>query len=156
MAETISGKLDASPHRFAIVAARFNEFFTRKLLDAAVDVLVRHGAQPERITQVWVPGSFEIPLAARKLAESGRCDAVICIGCLLRGQTLHFDLIAAECARGIAQAALATGVPVTFGVVTADTLEQAVDRCGAKAGNKGAEAALAAIEMANLLATLAR
>jgi len=156
MAETISGKLDASPHRFAIVAARFNEFFTRKLLDAAVDVLVRHGAQPEHITQVWVPGSFEIPLAARKLAESGRCDAVICIGCLLRGQTLHFDLIAAECARGIAQAALATGVPVTFGVVTADTLEQAVDRCGAKAGNKGAEAALAAIEMANLLATLAR
>lgn len=156
MPHVISAKLDAAGRRFALVAARFNEFITARLIDGALDALTRHGADPARITQVWVPGAFEIPLAAQKLAQSGRCDAVICLGCVIRGQTPHFDYVAGEAAKGIAQVALATGVPVIFGVVTADTLEQALDRAGAKHGNKGADAALAAIEMVNLLPQLAR
>ena len=156
MPHVISAKLDAAGRRFALVAARFNEFITTRLIDGALDALARHGADPARITQVWVPGSFEIPLAAQKLAQSGRYEAVICLGCVIRGQTPHFDYVAGEAAKGIAQVALATGVPVIFGVVTADTLEQAIDRAGAKHGNKGADAALAAIEMVNLLPQLAR
>jgi len=156
MPHVISAKLDAAGRRFALVAARFNEFITTRLIDGALDTLTRHGADPACITQVWVPGSFEIPLAAQKLAQSGRCDAVICLGCVIRGQTPHFDYVAGEAAKGIAQVALATGVPVIFGVVTADTLEQAIDRAGAKHGNKGADAAAAAIEMVNLLPQLAR
>jgi 6,7-dimethyl-8-ribityllumazine synthase len=155
MNTVISAKLDASPFRFALLIARFNEFITSRLLAGALDELVRHGADPKRITQVWVPGSWEIPLAAQKLAASGKYAAVICLGCVIRGQTPHFEYVAAEVAKGIAQVALTTGVPVTFGVVTADALEQAIDRAGAKTGNKGADAARAAIEMANLLTILA-
>jgi len=151
MAKTISAKLDAAPHRFVLVMARFNEFITSRLASGAIDALVRHGAQEENLTQVWVPGSWEIPLAARKLADSGRYAAVICLGCVIRGQTPHFEYVAAEVAKGIAHVSLDTGVPVTFGIITADSLEQAIDRAGTKAGNKGADAALAAVEMANLL-----
>ena len=151
MAETISAKLDAGPHHFAIVVSRWNEFITTRLLNGTIDTLIRHGAERDNLTQVWVPGSWEIPLAAQRLAASGRYGAIICLGCVIRGQTPHFEYIAAEVAKGISQVSLSTGVPVTFGVVTADSLEQAIDRAGTKAGNKGADAALAAIEMANLL-----
>jgi 6,7-dimethyl-8-ribityllumazine synthase len=154
MPVTISAKLDAAAHRFAVVAARFNDFIVGKLVEGALDTLVRHGAAPDGITQVWAPGSFELPLIAHRLAASGRFAAVICVGCVIRGQTPHFEYVAGEAAKGIAQAALATGVPVAFGVVTADTLEQAIDRAGGKHGNKGAEAALTAIEMANLMGLL--
>jgi 6,7-dimethyl-8-ribityllumazine synthase len=156
MAKVVSAKLEAGPHRFVLVASRYNEFITTRLVDGAIDALVRHGAKPDNITQVWVPGSFELPLAAQKLARSGDYAAVICLGCLIRGQTPHFDFIAHECAKGIAQVSLGTEVPVTFGVITADSLDQAVDRAGTKAGNKGADAALAAVEMVNLLALLAK
>lgn len=155
MPETISAHLDAAPHQFALVVSRFNEFITSRLLSGALDALTRHGARDENLTQVWVPGSWEIPLAARKLAESGRYAAVICLGCVIRGQTPHFEYVAAEVAKGIAHIALDSGVPVTFGVITADSLEQAIDRAGTKAGNKGADSAMAAIEMANLLPKLA-
>lgn len=154
MPETISAKLEAGANRFAIVVSRFNEFVSTRLLDGAVDALVRHGADREHVTLVWVPGSFELPLAAHELAASGRFAAVICLGCLIRGQTPHFEYIANETAKGIAQASLSTRVPVTFGVITADSLEQAIDRAGSKQGNKGADAALAAIEMANVLSAI--
>jgi 6,7-dimethyl-8-ribityllumazine synthase len=154
MTEVISAKLDAAPFRFAMVVARFNEFITSRLVDGAMDELTRHGANPDNLTQVWVPGSWELPLVAQKLAASGRYAAVLCLGCVIRGQTPHFEYVAAEVAKGIAQASLATGVPVTFGVITADSLEQAIDRAGAKTGNKGADAARSAIEMANLLAVI--
>lgn len=155
MAETISAKLDAGPRHFAIVVSRWNEFITTRLLNGAIDTLIRHGAEHDNLTQVWVPGSWEIPLAAQRLAASSRYGAIICLGCVIRGQTPHFEYVAAEVAKGIAQVSLGTGVPVTFGVVTADSLEQAIDRAGAKAGNKGADAAMAAIEMANLLPRIA-
>lgn len=154
MTQVISAKLDAKPHRFALVVARFNEFITSRLVNGAMDELVRHGAEADNLVQVWVPGSWEIPLAAQKLAASGKYAAVICLGCVIRGQTPHFDYIAAEVSKGIAQVSLTTGVPTSFGVITADSLEQAVDRAGAKTGNKGADAARAALEMANLLAAL--
>jgi 6,7-dimethyl-8-ribityllumazine synthase len=156
MPETISANLDAGSNRFAIVVARFNEFISTRLLHGAVDALTRHGADADLLTQVWVPGSFEIPLAAQKLASTGRYAAVICLGCVIRGQTPHFEYIASEVAKGVAQAGLTTGVPVTFGVITADSLEQAVERAGAKHGNKGADAAVAAIEMANLMAAISK
>ena len=156
MAETLSAKLDAGPHRFAIVVSRWNEFITNRLLNGTIDALVRHGAQPDNLTQVWVPGAWETPLAAQRLATTGRYAAVICLGCVIRGQTPHFEYIAAEVAKGIARVSLETGVPITFGVITADSLEQAIDRAGTKAGNKGADAALAAIEMANLLPQIAQ
>lgn len=154
MPEVISAKLDASPHRFALVVARFNEFITSRLVSGAIDELTRHGAEHDNITQVWVPGSWEIPLAAQKLAVANQHAAVICLGAVIRGQTPHFDYVAAEVAKGVAHVSLATGVPVTFGVITADSLEQAIDRAGAKTGNKGADAARAALEMANLLRIL--
>ena len=154
MTEVISAHLDAGPHRFALVVARFNEFITSRLVSGALDELTRHGANPDNLTQVWVPGSWEIPLAAQRMAASGHYAAVICLGCVIRGQTPHFDFVAGEVAKGIAQVSLSTGVPVTFGVITADSLEQAIDRAGAKTGNKGADAARAAIEMANLLAVI--
>lgn len=147
------GKLNAAGQRFAIVVSRFNAFITERLLDGALDGLRRCGATKQDITIVRVPGAFEIPMAARKLADSGHHAAVICLGCLLRGDTAHYDVIANECARGIGQSAQDTGVPHAFGVLTCDTLEQAIDRAGLKMGNKGFEAALAAVEMANVGAT---
>jgi 6,7-dimethyl-8-ribityllumazine synthase len=148
------GALDAREHRVALVVSRFNELFTEKLLAGALDCLKRHGADDRNLHVVRVPGSFEVPLAAKVLAESGRHDAVVCVAAVIRGATPHFDLVAGEIARGIGQVALATGVPVTFGVLTTDTLEQAVERSGTKAGNKGWDAALAAIEMVNVLRDL--
>lgn len=148
---TIEGKLDAKGLKTAIVASRFNDFVTTKLIEGAVDCLSRHGAAEKEITVIRVPGSFELPLAAKKAASSGKYDAIICLGALIRGQTPHFDYIAAEVTKGIAQVSMDTSIPVTFGVITADTLEQAIDRAGAKSGNKGFEAALGAVEMADLL-----
>ncbi len=154
MTRYIQGDLSAGPFRFALVVSRFNEFVTGRLVEGAIDTLVRHGCAEEMITCIRVPGSFELPLVARRVAESGKYDAVICLGCVIRGQTPHFEYVATQAARGIAQAAIDTGLPITFGVVTADTLEQAIERAGSKAGNRGADAAAGAIEMANLLAKL--
>ena len=151
----IEAKLDASGLRFALIVSRFNEALTTRLESGAVDCLVRHGAMDDQISVVRVPGAWEIPLVAAKLADSGSYDAVICLGALVRGGTAHFDLIAAEVSKGIAQAAVKTGVPITFGVITADNLEQAVERAGTKMGNKGWEAAQAAIEMARLYGLVA-
>lgn len=156
MANTISGRLDATPHRFALVVSRWNDFITSRLLDGATDALVRHGAAPDNLDVVWVPGSWEIPLAVKRLAQSRQYAAVVALGCLIRGQTPHFEYIAAEIAKGLAQISLDTGIPVSFGVITADTLEQAIERAGTKGGNKGRDAAMAAIEMANLLPQLGR
>ena len=147
------GFLVASPEaRFAIVLARFNELIGKSLLEGARDALLRHGVQEERITLARVPGAFEIPLAAQELAKTGKYDAVICLGAVIRGATGHYDYVAGQMAAGIAQASLSTGVPVLFGVLTTDTIEQAIERAGTKAGNKGADAALAALEMVDLLA----
>ena len=156
MAQTLSAKLDAASLRFAIVVSRFNELIGAKLLDGATDTLIRHGADAADITTVWVPGAFEIPLAAKKLAASGRYAAMLALGCVIRGQTPHFDYIANEVTKGIAQISLATEVPIALGVITADTLEQAIDRAGGKHGNKGTDAARTAIEMANLLVLLSK
>jgi 6,7-dimethyl-8-ribityllumazine synthase len=149
--KAVEGKLDATGLKTAVIASRFNDFITNKLIEGAIDCLVRHGSAEKDITVVRVPGSFEIPTATARAAASGKFDAVVCLGALIRGQTPHFDYIASEVTKGIAQVSLDTGVPVAFGVITADTLEQAVDRAGAKSGNKGFEAALSAIEMADLL-----
>jgi 6,7-dimethyl-8-ribityllumazine synthase len=154
MPDKIVADLVVKNQRFALLCSRFNEFITSRLLEGALDELLRHGADQQRITELWVPGSFEIPLAAKKLAETGKFDAVVCLGCIIRGQTPHFDYIASEAAKGVAQVGLQTGVPCVFGVITADNLEQAVDRAGTKAGNKGADAARTAIEMTNLLAAI--
>jgi 6,7-dimethyl-8-ribityllumazine synthase len=148
--KVVEGKLEADGLRFGLVVSRFNEALTSRLEAGAIDCLVRHGADPEAITVFRVPGAWEIPMVAAKVARGGAFDAVVCIGALVRGGTAHFDLLAAEVAKGIAQTAMSAGVPVTFGVITADTLEQAVERAGTKMGNKGWEAALAAIEMARL------
>jgi len=146
----LAGKLNAAGLRFAIVVSRFNEFITERLLRSAYDGLIRAGAKDANIKIVRVPGSFEIPSAARTLAETKKYDAIICLGCLLRGDTAHYDVIVNEVTRGIGQSAQETGVPHAFGVLTCDTLEQAIDRAGLKMGNKGLDAALAAVEMANL------
>ena len=151
MAKTHEGKLEAHGLKFALVASRFNEFFVSRLLDGAIDCLVRHGASEEDLEIAWVPGSWELPLVARRFAEQGRHDAVIALGAVIRGATPHFDYVAGETAKGLAQVSLQTGVPVSFGVITTDTIEQAVERAGTKAGNKGADAAAAAIEMVSLL-----
>jgi len=148
--KAVAGKLNAAGLRFGIVVSRFNEFITERLLRSAYDGLIRSGAHDKDIEIVRVPGSFEIPSAARTLAETKKYDAIICLGCLLRGDTAHYDVIVNEVARGIGQSAQETGVPHAFGVLTCDTLEQAIDRAGLKMGNKGFEAALAAVEMANL------
>ena len=137
--------------KFGVVVSRFNEFITKKLLEGAQDALLRHGVSEDDIDIAWVPGSFEIPLVAKKLAESKRYDAIICLGAVIRGATPHFEYIAAEVAKGIAKVSLEAGLPVSFGVITADTLEQAIERAGTKDGNKGIDAAVNAIEMANLL-----
>ncbi|MGQ9525381.1 MAG: 6,7-dimethyl-8-ribityllumazine synthase [Armatimonadota bacterium] len=148
------GNLTAEGLRFGIVVSRFNEFITSKLLAGALDALERHGANMNDVDIAWVPGSFEIPLIAQKMARSGRYDAVICLGALIRGSTPHFDYIAAEVSKGIATVSLGTELPVVFGVITADTIEQAIERAGTKMGNKGADAAVSAIEMANLIRAL--
>jgi 6,7-dimethyl-8-ribityllumazine synthase len=154
MAKVIEGTLNAKGMRFALVAGRFNDFITSKLVEGALDALKRHGAAEQNVTVVWVPGSFEIPLVARKLAASGKYDAVIALGAVIRGATSHFDYVAAEVSKGVAQVTLETGVPVIFGVLTTDTIEQAIERAGTKAGNKGSDAALAAVEMVDLLKSL--
>lgn len=148
--KVISAELIAKGKKFGIVASRFNEFITGKLLDGAFDTLVRHGAGEGNIEAVWVPGSFEIPYVAQKMAKSKKYNAVICLGTIIRGSTPHFDYIASETAKGIAKISLDTGIPCIFGVITADTLEQAIERSGTKDGNKGRDAALCAIELANL------
>ncbi len=150
----VEGRLDASGLRFALVVSRFNEAISRRLLEGAVDCLARHGAREDDVEVVWCPGSFEMPLVGRKLAGSGSYDAVVCLGAVVRGDTPHFEYVAAEAARGVARASYDTGVPVIFGVITADTWEQAQERAGGKQGNKGWQAALAAIEMARLLQDL--
>ncbi len=151
MATMIQGVLAAKGRKFAVVASRFNDFVTKELVSGCLDMLLRHGAAEKDITLVWVPGAFEIPLLAKRLAQAGKNDAVICLGTVIRGATPHFDYIASEVSKGIAAVSLETGVPVVFGVITADTIEQAIERGGTKDGNKGADAALTAIEMADLV-----
>lgn len=150
----IQGELQAKGLKFAVVVSRFNDFITSKLLDGAVDALVRHGAKEEDIDVVKVPGAFEIPLLAKKLASKGQYNAVICLGTVIRGATPHFDYVAAEVSKGVASASLETGVPIAFGVITSDTIEQAVERAGTKSGNKGFDAAITAIEMAQVMKKL--
>ena len=147
----IEGKLIAEGQKIAIVAGRFNEIITNKLLGGAVDAFKRHGGEEENIDLAWVPGAFESPLVAKKLAESKKYDAVVCLGAVIRGATPHFDMVANETTKGIAAAGLQTGVPIIFGVLTTDNIEQAVERAGSKAGNKGFEAVTTAIEMVNLM-----
>jgi 6,7-dimethyl-8-ribityllumazine synthase len=151
MPKVWEGQLTAAGLRFAIVVSRFNSFITERLLSGAMDALTRTGADPDQIDVIKVPGSWEVPLAAGEAARSKRYDAVICLSAVIRGETPHFDYVAAEAAKGIAQVASQTGVPVAFGVLTTNTLEQAIDRAGAKGGNKGFDAAMTAVEMANLL-----
>ncbi|MDG3003114.1 6,7-dimethyl-8-ribityllumazine synthase [Paludisphaera mucosa] len=148
------GDFSPPPGRFAIVVSRFNALVTEPLLAGSRDVFVRHGVADDRLDVYWVPGSFEVPLVARKLAEAGRHAAIVCLGCVIRGETGHYDHVAGQAAGGVLQAGLATGVPVIFGVLTTETVEQALNRAGLKAGNKGGEAAMAAIEMVNLLAKI--
>lgn len=147
----LEGKLLAEGQRIGIVAGRFNEFITGKLLGGAVDAFVRHGGDEQNLTVAWVPGAFEIPLTAQKMVESGKYDAVVCLGAVIRGATPHFDMVANEATKGVAQVGLRTGVPVIFGILTTDSIEQAVERAGTKAGNKGFEAVTTAIEMINLM-----
>ena len=154
MPRTLEGKISAEGYRFGLIVSRFNDFISSKLVEGAVDALKRHGANEEQLLLVKVPGAFEIPLAAKKLAESGKVDAVICLGAVIRGSTPHFDYVAAEVSKGIAVVALETKVPVAFGVLTTDNLEQAIERAGTKSGNKGWDAALAAMEMVNLFKQL--
>jgi len=153
MAEFI-GDYSAPAGRFAIVVGRFNALVTESLLAGCKDAFVRHGVPADRLDIAWVPGSFEIPLVAKKLAASGRYAAVVCLGCVIRGETAHFDHVAGQAAAGVMQTALATGVPLIFGILTTDSVEQALNRAGLKGGNKGADAAMAAIEMVNLLSRL--
>ena len=151
---TYEGDFSPPDGRFAIVVARFNSLVTEALLGGCRDGFARHGVPEERLDVAWVPGSFEIPLIARTLAESGRYAAVVCLGCIIRGETGHYDHVAGQAAAGVLQAGLATGVPVIFGILTTETVEQALNRAGLKGGNKGADAALSAIEMSNLLARI--
>ena len=150
MFKTIEGQLISKGKKYAIVTSRFNDFISKELLGGCADALKRHGAKDNEIVVSWVPGSFEIPQVAMRLAKTKNFDAVICLGAVIRGATPHFDYLAAEVTKGIAQVSLATGVPVIFGVITADTIEQAIERAGTKEGNKGRDAALSAIEMVNL------
>jgi 6,7-dimethyl-8-ribityllumazine synthase len=154
MPQFIEGKLEATGQKFAIVVSRFNSFIGERLLEGAVDALVRHGVADSDITVVRVPGAFEIPLFAKKLAESAKYDALICLGAVIRGSTPHFDYVASEVSKGVATVSLDSGVPIAFGVLTTDTIEQAVERAGTKAGNKGFDAAMTVIEAVNLLKVL--
>jgi len=150
MIKKIQGQLIAKGKKFGIVASRFNDFITKRLVDGAVDTLTRHGAKETDIESAWVPGSFEIPFVASKMAKSKKYDAVICLGTVIRGETPHFEYISSEVAKGIAKVGLDTGIPTIFGIITAETLEQAIERAGTKDGNKGRDAALSAIEMVNI------
>jgi len=154
MALELHGTLQVGPEKYAIVISRFNQFITSRLLDGALDCLKRHGAEEDQSTIVWVPGSFEVPLTATRVAQTGKFAAVICLAAVIRGQTDHYEHVCHQITRGIGQAGLATGVPVMFGVITCDNLDQAIDRAGAKGGNAGFNAALGAIEMAHLMSKL--
>jgi 6,7-dimethyl-8-ribityllumazine synthase len=154
MGQTFEGQLSAAGLRFAIIVSRFNSFITERLLGGAMDALQRTGANPDQVDVVKVPGSWEVPLVAGELARGKRYDAIICLSAVIRGETPHFDYVAAEAAKGIAHASSSSGIPVAFGVLTTNTLEQAIDRAGAKGGNKGFDAAMTAIEMANLMKQL--
>ena len=154
MSTIVEGILDASGKRFGVVVSRFNELISRKLLEGAMDCLIRHNADKNSITVVWVPGAFEIPVVAQKMARSKKYDAIICLGAVIRGGTPHFDYVAAEVSKGVANVSLSEGLPIIFGVLTTDTIEQAVERAGTKAGNKGWNAALGAIEMVDLFPKL--
>ncbi len=149
--KTIEGNLTAAGQKIGIVASRFNDFIVGRLIEGAEDCFVRHGGESEHLTLVYVPGAFEIPLVAQKMAESGKYDAVVCLGAVIRGATPHFDMVANESAKGIAAASLKSGVPVTNGILTTDSIEQAIERAGTKAGNKGADAMISAIEMVNVV-----
>ena len=152
--KTLEGKLIGKGMKFGIVAGRFNEFITGKLLEGAMDALIRHGAESDDVSVAWVPGSFEIPLIAQKMASSGKYDAVIALGAVIKGSTDHYDYVCAEVSKGIAQASLSSGVPVMFGVLTTNNIEQAIERAGTKAGNKGYDVAVGAIEMVDLIKKL--
>jgi 6,7-dimethyl-8-ribityllumazine synthase len=154
MTKVIEGNLVVKGKVFGIIASRFNDFMTKDLVAGCIDTLTRHGCAGDDISVVWVPGAFEIPLAAQKMARSSKPDAVICLGTIIRGSTPHFDFIASEAAKGVAKVSLDSGIPVIFGVITADTIEQAVERAGSKDGNKGRDAALSAIEMVDVLAKI--
>ena len=151
MIRHIDGSLQAGEHRFALLVSRFNNFITQQLEQGAIDALRRHGAEEEQLHVVYVPGAYEMPLVAQKLARSGNYDAVLCLGAVIRGGTPHFDYVAAEVSKGVAQVSMDTGVPVIFGVLTTDSIEQAIERAGTKAGNKGFDAAMTALEMVQLL-----
>lgn len=151
MANILEGNLTAEGLKLGIVVARFNEFITSKLLSGAIDTLHRHGANDDDVDVAWVPGAFEIPLAAKKMAETKKYDAIICLGAVIRGSTSHYDYVCNEVSKGVAQVGMSTGVPTIFGVVTTENIEQAIERAGTKAGNKGVDSAMAAMEMANLL-----
>jgi len=151
MPEIIEGKLEAKGYRFGLIVSRFNSFICERLLEGAIDTLTRHGADPKQLTVVRVPGAFEIPLLAKKMVAAGKYDAVICLGAVIRGGTPHFEYVSAEVTKGIASVSLDSGLPIAFGVLTTDSVEQAIERAGTKAGNKGVEAAMSAIEMVNLL-----
>jgi len=155
MANIIEGNLQADGKKFGIIVSRFNSFISEKLLDGALDSLLRSGARDEDIDIAWVPGAFETPLVAKKMATSQKYDALICLGAVIRGATPHFDVVVNEVSKGVAQVSLESGIPVLFGVLTTETIEQAIERAGTKAGNKGAEVAVAAIEMTNLVDSLA-
>lgn len=152
--KTLEGKLVANQMKVGIVASRFNEFIVSKLIAGAVDGLVRHDVADDNITLAWVPGAFEIPLVAKKMAESHKYDAVICVGAVIRGATSHYDYVCNEVSKGIAQVSLSTGIPILFGILTTDSIEQAIERAGTKAGNKGYDCAVSALEMVNLLHTI--
>jgi len=155
MAKVIEGNLIAKGKKFGVIASRFNDFITKELLNGCLDTLVRHGVDDKDISIVWVPGAFEIPTIAARLSKSKSFDALICLGTIIRGSTPHFEYIASECAKGVAKASQETGLPIILGVITADTIEQAIERAGTKEGNKGRDAALNAIEMANLVDKIA-
>jgi len=150
MPRIVEGKISAGDFRFAIIVSRFNDFISSRLVEGAMDALIRHGAADEQVFLIKVPGAFEIPIAAQRLAESGQYDAIICLGAVIRGATPHFEYVAAEVSKGIASVALETGIPISFGILTTDQLEQAIERAGSKSGNKGWDAAMAAMEMVNL------
>ena len=154
MPRTIEGMLTVNNEKFCIIVARFNEFIGSKLLSGAIDELIRHGAKEENIEVIWCPGAFEIPLVAQKAAKTGKYNAIITLGAVIKGSTSHYDYVCAEVSKGVASVGLETGVPVIFGVLTCDNIEQAIERAGTKAGNKGSDAAKSAIEMANLIAKI--